>query len=191
MTKRTTLAIFLVLVAAGCAKKRPVAQSAPANPVAAERTATPTPSAPARQTTATPAAPQQARRTSDDDVRKAVTDINKALEDAFFDFDKYTLRAETMNSLTSASSVLKDAMSSDSSFKLNVEGHADERGSSEYNLALGDRRAQQVKEFLVQLGIPGERIATLSQGEERPACTEQSEDCWQKNRRAHVDYTRN
>jgi len=191
MTTRTTLAIFLVLVAAGCAKKRPVAQSAPANPVAAERQSEARPAPAPRQTASAPATSAPSARSSDDGLRNAVNTINKALEDAFFDFDKYTLRAETMNSLTSASSVLKDAMSSDNSLKLNVEGHADERGSSEYNLALGDRRAQQVKEFLVQLGIPGERIATLSQGEERPACTEQNEDCWQKNRRAHVDYTRN
>ena len=117
--------------------------------------------------------------------------MNKALEDAYFDFDKYTLRPEAMTALTNGANFLKGAMQQDGSLRLMVEGHADERGSSEYNLALGDRRAQQVKEFLATLGIPNDRLQTVSQGEERPICTDQNEDCWQKNRRAHLDYKRN
>ena len=66
-----------------------------------------------------------------------------------------------------------------------VEGHADERGSAEYNLGLGDRRATASKEFLVQLGVPGDRLKTISYGRERPQCTEQNEQCNQRNRRAH------
>jgi peptidoglycan-associated lipoprotein len=66
-----------------------------------------------------------------------------------------------------------------------VEGHCDERGSAEYNLGLGDRRATSAKEFLQQLGVPSDRLKTISYGKERPQCTEQNESCWQKNRRAH------
>jgi peptidoglycan-associated lipoprotein len=66
-----------------------------------------------------------------------------------------------------------------------VEGHCDERGSAEYNLGLGDRRATAAKEFLVQLGISADKLRTISYGKERPQCTESSEDCWQRNRRAH------
>ena len=66
-----------------------------------------------------------------------------------------------------------------------VEGHCDERGSAEYNLGLGDRRASSAKDFLVQLGVPADRLKTISYGKERPQCTESGESCWQKNRRAH------
>ena len=66
-----------------------------------------------------------------------------------------------------------------------VEGHCDERGSAEYNLGLGDRRAQSAKDFLVQLGVPADKLRTVSYGKERPVCTEGNESCWQRNRRAH------
>jgi peptidoglycan-associated lipoprotein len=70
--------------------------------------------------------------------------------------------------------------------KLVIEGHADDRGSAEYNLALGDRRAHAVQEFLSSMGIPGPQLAVVSYGKERPVCTDESESCWQRNRRAHV-----
>jgi peptidoglycan-associated lipoprotein len=66
-----------------------------------------------------------------------------------------------------------------------IEGHCDERGSAEYNLGLGDRRSTNAKEFLVQLGIPADRVKLVSYGKERPQCTESQEECWQKNRRVH------
>jgi peptidoglycan-associated lipoprotein len=66
-----------------------------------------------------------------------------------------------------------------------IEGHCDERGSTEYNLALGDRRAQAAKNFLVSLGVASDRMQTVSYGKERPVCTDHNEDCWQRNRRAH------
>jgi peptidoglycan-associated lipoprotein len=66
-----------------------------------------------------------------------------------------------------------------------IEGHTDERGTNEYNLALGDRRADSAKAFLVDLGIASSRLTTISYGEERPLCTQQNEECWAKNRRAH------
>jgi peptidoglycan-associated lipoprotein len=66
-----------------------------------------------------------------------------------------------------------------------VEGHCDERGSAEYNLGLGDRRASSVRDYLVQLGVPADRLHTISYGKERPQCTDADEACYQKNRRAH------
>ncbi len=66
-----------------------------------------------------------------------------------------------------------------------IEGHCDERGSAEYNLALGDRRANSAKEFLQELGVPADRLSVISYGKERPQCTEHNEECWQKNRRVH------
>jgi len=67
-----------------------------------------------------------------------------------------------------------------------VEGHCDERGSAEYNLALGDRRATEAKDYLVEFGVPASQLTTISYGKERPQCTEHNEECWQKNRRAHL-----
>ncbi len=74
--------------------------------------------------------------------------------------------------------------------KFLVEGNCDERGSAEYNLALGERRARAAKEFLTQVGVPDERLMTISYGQERPACTDHNEECWQKNRRAHLTASR-
>ncbi len=71
-------------------------------------------------------------------------------------------------------------------FKLTVEGFADERGSDEYNLALGDARAKQTKEYLSTLGLPANQLATISYGKEKPVCTEHDETCWQKNRHTHI-----
>ena len=107
-------------------------------------------------------------------------------QDAFFDYDKSDIRPDARDSLTQDSGLLKRIFAQDPNFTVVVEGHCDERGSAEYNLALGDRRAGAAKDFLVQLGVPGDRIKTISYGKERPQCTEASEDCWQKNRRAHL-----
>ena len=71
-------------------------------------------------------------------------------------------------------------------YNLTVQGYCDERGSEEYNLALGDKRATQAKEYLASLGVPGDQLKTISYGKERPVCTDHDEDCWQKNRRAHI-----
>ncbi|HTA70884.1 MAG TPA: OmpA family protein [Bryobacteraceae bacterium] len=107
-------------------------------------------------------------------------------QDAFFDYDKSDIRPDARDSLTQDAGLLKRIFAQDPNFTVVVEGHCDERGSAEYNLALGDRRAGAAKDFLVQLGVPGDRIKTISYGKERPQCTEASEDCWQKNRRAHL-----
>lgn len=76
-------------------------------------------------------------------------------------------------------------LSRNKNIKVIIEGHCDERGTNEYNLGLGDRRANSAKEYLISLGIPSNKIETISYGEEKPICTEQTEDCWAKNRRAH------
>lgn len=102
-------------------------------------------------------------------------------EDVYFDFDKYEIRPEGKPVLKEVSSwLLKNPAA-----KLSVEGHCDERGTNEYNLALGDRRAKSARDFLIALGIASKRIEIVSYGEEKPQCTEQTEECWAKNRRAH------
>src|ERR1700677_1389706 len=107
-------------------------------------------------------------------------------QDAFFDLDMSEIRADGRDALTHDAALLKQIFQQDPNFSVVVEGHCDERGSAEYNLALGDRRATAAKDFLVQLGVPADRLKTISYGKERPQCTEASEDCWQKNRRAHL-----
>ncbi len=107
--------------------------------------------------------------------------FNKEVMDAYFDFDKSDVRADARNALTQTAGFLK----SYPQVKVTIEGHCDERGSTEYNLALGDRRAQAAKDFLVSLGVASDRMQTVSYGKERPFCTEHNEDCWQQNRRAH------
>lgn len=101
--------------------------------------------------------------------------------DILFDYDKYNVK----ESYKSEMQALSAWMMKNSSAKVSIEGHCDERGTNEYNLALGDRRAKSVKDYLLSLGLPASRIETISFGEEKPVCKEQNEECWSKNRRAH------
>ncbi len=107
-------------------------------------------------------------------------------QDAYFDFDKSDIRSDARDALTRDAALLKQIFAQDPSFSVVVEGHCDERGSAEYNLALGDRRATAAKDFLVQSGVAADRLKTISYGKEKPQCTEATEECWQKNRRAHL-----
>jgi peptidoglycan-associated lipoprotein len=109
-----------------------------------------------------------------------VTSASSPLRDVLFEFDSYDLRGNARDVLRGNADWLK----SNSSARIEVEGHCDERGTSEYNLALGARRSQTAKDYLVSLGISPERISTISYGEEIPVCTEPNENCWRQNRRA-------
>jgi len=111
--------------------------------------------------------------------------IAREIQDAYFDFDKSDIREDARNTLTQNADKLKGIFRDYPSGTVTIEGHCDERGSAEYNLGLGDRRAIAAKEFLLQLGVSADRIRTLSYGKERPQCTDANEACWQKNRRAH------
>ena len=103
------------------------------------------------------------------------------VKDAFFDFNKADIRADARDALGKTAEFLRNHPE----VKATIEGHCDERGSTEYNLVLGDRRAAAVKNYLVQLGISADRLTTTSLGKERPFCTESTEECWQKNRVGH------
>lgn len=119
-------------------------------------------------------------------TRRSATDILASdVQDAYFDYDKSDVREDSRSVLTKNADVLKQLFADNPNFSVMVEGHADERGSAEYNLGLGDRRATAAREFLVQLGVPADKLKTISYGKERPACTESNESCWQRNRRAH------
>ena len=112
--------------------------------------------------------------------------FNRNVRDIFFDYDKYDIRADQQGSMQSDASFLQQHPN----IKFLVEGHCDERGSTEYNLVLGDNRANSVKSALVQAGISADRISVKSYGKEKPFCTEHTEECWQQNRRGHFVYQR-
>jgi peptidoglycan-associated lipoprotein len=118
--------------------------------------------------------------------KRSVSEIlSQDVQDALFDYDSSTIREDARAVLSRNSDVLKSLFAEHSGLVIAVEGHADERGSAEYNLGLADRRATAAKEFLVQLGVPADRLKPVSYGKERPQCTDSSEACWQQNRRAH------
>jgi peptidoglycan-associated lipoprotein len=103
------------------------------------------------------------------------------VQDAYFDYDKSDVRTDARDSLARTAEFLR----SHPEIRVVIEGHCDERGSTEYNLGLGERRAQAVRQFMISLGVSAERMDTVSLGKERPFCTQSSEDCWQQNRRGH------
>ena len=105
----------------------------------------------------------------------------KEVRDAYFDFNKADIRADARDALTKTAEFLRN----NPGVRVTIEGHCDERGSTEYNLALGDRRAGATKQYLVSLGISADRISTVSFGKEKPFCSQNNEACWQQNRRGH------
>jgi len=121
-----------------------------------------------------------------EEVKEPVVMVEEVVEeievgDVFFDFDVYALSPEARKILANNAEILREA----SMVKIVVEGHCDERGTREYNLALGERRANSVKKYLVSLGISGSRIQTISYGEDRPFAMGSNEGAWSQNRRAH------
>jgi peptidoglycan-associated lipoprotein len=108
--------------------------------------------------------------------------FNQNVKDAFFDYDSYSIRPADSQQLQSDALFLTQHPN----WKVLIEGHCDERGSTEYNMALGDSRAQAAKQALVAAGVNASRINTTSFGKEKPFCTESNEQCWQQNRRAHM-----
>ena len=109
-----------------------------------------------------------------------VTPASSPLKDVFFDFDRYDLSAEARSTLRASAEWLK----TNPAVRVEIEGHCDERGTNEYNLALGAKRAQAAREYLTTLGVVSARLSTTSYGEEIPVCRESNEACWKQNRRA-------
>jgi peptidoglycan-associated lipoprotein len=109
-----------------------------------------------------------------------ITPASSPLKDVLFDFDRYDLSSDARTILRGNSEWLK----SNPSARVEIEGHCDDRGTNEYNLALGAKRAQSAREYLSTLGVAADRLSTISYGEEIPVCKEQTESCWRQNRRA-------
>ena len=179
----TLMSLLLAgLMITGCAKRpaTTAASAAAPAPAAAPSPApapsTPSAAAPAPPAPAAAAAPAPAPRP----VPKEFMAV-AALKEVYFDFDKYDIRPEDAKTLDANATWLK----SNGDNLVLIEGHCDERGTNEYNLALGERRAKATMNYLVSQGIQANRITIISYGEERPVCSEKTEACWSKNRRAN------
>jgi peptidoglycan-associated lipoprotein len=112
--------------------------------------------------------------------KSPVTPASSPLKDIYYDFDRYDLSADARTILRGNADWLK----ANPNARVEIEGHCDERGTNEYNLALGAKRAQTAREFLTTLGVAAGRLSTISYGEEIPVCKDQTESCWKQNRRA-------
>ncbi len=185
---RTSIVITIAAVsaiAAGCSKKAAVNPPAPPAPVQAVAPAPQPAPAPVRAAVRAPA-PAPAPRYPNAETRARIDQLLARIEDAYFDYDRASLRPDALTALQADSTELRDILKDYPDYKLTIEGHCDERGSAEYNIALGDRRAQAAKDYLVQVGIPSAQLNVISYGKERPVCNDHDEACWQRNRRVHI-----
>jgi len=176
-------ALIVAVVFVGCAKRPSMIQaSAPAPTGGAEVQAAPAPAPPPPPAPVVAAASPPAPTPAPPEARPAPKDFAPvdALKPIHFDFDKYVIRPGDRQILDANAKWLKD----NANQLVLIEGHCDERGTNEYNQALGDRRARATMNYLVNQGIQADRISIVSYGEERPICTDKNEKCWAQNRRA-------
>ena len=173
-----------LIVVGGCRKNVPQVAAAPPPPPAAPAPPPPPPAPPPPAPAPAPPAPL-----SEEELfrRKTLDQLNaeRPLGDVYFDLDQSEIRADARPVLQKNA----DWMKKWTGTQIMLEGHADSRGSSEYNLALGTRRANSVRDYLVSLGVPTARVTVVSKGKEAPFCMEENETCWQQNRRGHFVIT--
>lgn len=174
----------MMLFALGCAKKQAVKSSETAAGAAAAAPGAPAPGGIATETLKpeAPAPSAAGQQMAAAEAGAAVTQEKPSpFQDIWFDFDKSVVRADAKPIL----SAVADYMKKNKGAKLLIEGHCDERGTSEYNMALGDRRAESARAYLASLGVPASALSTVSFGREKPLAPGHTEDSWAKNRRAH------
>jgi peptidoglycan-associated lipoprotein len=180
--KKAALVLLTVAVVASVAAcgKKPAPQPPPPPPVAPE--APPPAPPPAPRPEVQPQVDEYARLRA-----MSAEEIEKSglLGEVFFDFDRSEIRDADRATITKNA----DALKRFDFLRVTVEGHCDERGTVEYNLALGERRARAAFDYLVSLGVPADRLKLVSYGKEVPACQASTEECWQRNRRAHFTVT--
>jgi peptidoglycan-associated lipoprotein len=183
-----TAAVAIAVFGSACAKKK-IAVDPPHNsaPVAAAAPAAP---APATARTPEPARAQSVAaapsRYPDAATRARIDELLAHIQDAYFDYDRHTLRDDAVKTLAADSKELATILKQYPDYKLRVEGYCDERGSSEYNVALGEARAKSAKDYLVSVGVSADQLSTVSYGKEKQTCDEHDEACWSKNRRVHI-----
>jgi len=177
----TALLLCAPLALASCGRRVQPAVAVPPPPPVIEEAPPPPPPPPSEPE---PAAPTPAALTEEEIfARKTLEELNaeRPLGDAFFDYDQSTIRDDARAVLQQNAEWLRRWTST----RVTIEGHCDSRGTSEYNVALGERRGNAVREYLISLGVGGDRLLVVSKGEEAPVCLEEHESCWQQNRRAH------
>jgi peptidoglycan-associated lipoprotein len=175
--------ILILIFAVGCQKKytrTPAESQPPADDQVSEEVMTP---APVEEEVVETIVVEE-----DDIGEEELSIAEKAksiFKDVLFDYDKYDIRPEARAVLDSVASFLNE----ERNLNIVIEGHCDERGTNEYNLALGEKRAKAAKKYLLARGISSARMLILTYGEEKPVCLSQNESCWQSNRRAHFVIT--
>jgi peptidoglycan-associated lipoprotein len=183
----TAIILLVVLTVSACSKKVPPPPPPPPAPPAAP--APPPPPPPPPPPAPAPAPPPTAKPLTEDEqfARKTLEQLNaeRPLGDVLFDYDMSAIREDQRGILQKNA----DYMRRWTTIRVTIEGHADARGTNEYNLALGERRGNAVKDYLVSLGIAADRMTVISKGEETPLCTEMTEDCYARNRRGHFIIT--
>jgi peptidoglycan-associated lipoprotein len=180
--------VALCGLGAGCAKKPAAAIPPPPAPVQASTPASNPAPERARPEPRTPTTPPETAKSRypDAKTRARIDELLARIQDAYFDYDRHNLRPDALKTLEADSKELGEIVRQYPDFKMKIEGYCDERGSAEYNMALGDRRAAAAQEFLVAQGIPKAQLTLTSYGKENQVCTDHTEECWQKNRRAHI-----
>ncbi|NWF71730.1 MAG: OmpA family protein [Nitrospirae bacterium] len=173
------LCLLVVAMVSGCASRKVVTSSGDQRYVPGATAQAQTPVAEAKASPPTPQPAVKEPRVTEKPVLQAGP--RAGLSDIFFDFDRFVIRDDARSGLEANAGLLK----SRSGEKILIEGHCDERGTSAYNLVLGERRAQATARYLQDLGVSSSQIQITSYGKERPFCEEHSEACWQSNRRAH------
>ena len=176
----------LVLLAVGaCKKAEPEPPAPPPPPPPVEEP----PPEPVPPPPAPPEPPPEYKSPWSEDIVEANRQVHEKglLGDVYFEFDKSTLTEATRSQLGKNADFLKTR--DGENLVITIEGHCDERGTNDYNLALGDRRSNAARDYLLSLGVSGDRLRTISYGEENPQCEESNEDCWQLNRRAYFRVT--
>ena len=179
----------LGLFVAACTKKQIASAPPPPPPAGATApaaTPAPPPAAVRRETPAQPVARETPPAYPNAATRARIDELIGRIQDAYFDYDAHTLRDDAISTLAGDSKELAEILRQYPGYKLKIEGYCDERGSAEYNVALGDARAKAAKDYLVNAGVAGAQLDTVSFGKENPVCTEHDEGCWQKNRRVHI-----
>jgi peptidoglycan-associated lipoprotein len=179
LTSRLSLVAFVVgaLAAQGCRHAKTTAATPAVVPPSTNT------SAPMAETKVT--SPAEEFKTPPTPVQAGRTGTNGAIRDAYFPFDSAVMTPESQDNLGSTAQWLRNHQAA----KVQIEGHCDERGTEQYNLALGDKRAYDAKTYLATLGIDSKRMTTISYGKEKPFDTGHDEEAWAKNRRAHVVLT--
>ena len=192
LRRRVWLPAIVLLVAvtlSTCSRRTPPPAPPPPAPPPVATAPPPPPPPPTQKPTPPPPAPEVQKPLTEDELfaRKTLEQLNAEapLADVLFDYDQFAIREDQRATLQRNADYLRRW----TSVRVSVEGHADLRGTNEYNLALGERRANSIREYLTGLGIAADRFALSSKGEETPLCTEDSDACHARNRRVHFVIT--